>query len=255
MNRKQSRRFARISPRKFLINKGAKRLTAQAGLIPVVKFLHKHGILSIIKETINHQRGATALYDAADAVFLPLIAIIGGARSVRAIVTIWSDTILCRAAGWLKIPDETTLGRIFRTFTQRHINEMELLIHRFRGKIWRAALRAGKSKVSVAPCIVIDVDSTEKTIYGSQQGTAKGYNPHKRGAVSYHPLLAFCVEPGKFSRAGCAAGTPIPATVLLSSLSSSWPTFPTVPAFCFAGTADFLSEPCLTSQMREGTAI
>ena len=32
----------------------------------------------------------------------------------------------------------------------------------------------------------------------SQEGAAKGYNPHKRGAVSYHPLLAFCAE--KFTK-------------------------------------------------------
>ena len=72
-------------------------------------------------------------------IFLPLVAIIGGARSIRAIVTIWSDSILCRAAGWLNIPDETTFGRLFRTFSRRHIADMEVLNHRLRGKIWRKA--------------------------------------------------------------------------------------------------------------------
>jgi len=145
-------------------NKGAKGLTAQAGLIPVVKFLQKQGVEQLIKETVHHQRGATALYDAVDAIFLPLVAIIGGARSIRAIVTVWSDTILSRAAGWLNIPDETTFGRLFRTFSQRHINDLEVLVHRFRGKIWRKTLRAGKSKIAAAPCMTIDVDSTEKTV-------------------------------------------------------------------------------------------
>jgi len=40
----------------------------------------------------------------------------------------------------------------------------------------------------------IDIDSTVKTVYGEQEGSAKGYNPHKRGARSYHPILAFCVQ-------------------------------------------------------------
>jgi len=44
------------------------------------------------------------------------------------------------------------------------------------------------------PGIVIDVDSTVKTVYGNQQGVSVGYNPHKCGAASYHPLLAFCGE-------------------------------------------------------------
>ncbi|MDW7682371.1 MAG: transposase, partial [bacterium] len=42
--------------------------------------------------------------------------------------------------------------------------------------------------------ITLDVDSTVKTVYGHQQGAAKGYNPHKPGAKSYHPLLAFVSE-------------------------------------------------------------
>ncbi len=194
MNRKQNKRSARVAPRKIQISKGAKGLTTQAGLIPVVKFLQKHGVMGLVAGTVNHRRGATARYDAVDAIFLPLVAIIGGARSIRGIVTVWSDAILARAAGWLHIPDETTFGRLFRTFSQRHINDLETLVHRYRGKIWRTALRTGKSRIAGIPCMVIDVDSTEKTVYGSQQGAAKGYNPHKRGAVSYHPLLAFCVE-------------------------------------------------------------
>jgi hypothetical protein len=42
--------------------------------------------------------------------------------------------------------------------------------------------------------IAIGCDSTEQTVYGHQQGAAKGYNPHKKGAKSYHPLLCFCTE-------------------------------------------------------------
>jgi hypothetical protein len=192
MNGKQNKRSARVSPKKIHISKGAKGLTAQAGLIPVVKFLRNQGIIGLIKDTVSHQRGATALYDAVDAIFLPLVAIIGGARSIRAIVTVWSDSILCRISGWSSIPEESTFGRLLRTFTQSHINDLELLNHRLRGRIWRKALRSGKSKIGFGSCLLVDVDSTEKTVYGSQQGAAKGYNPHKRGAVSYHPLLAFC---------------------------------------------------------------
>lgn len=194
MSGSQYKRTARVLPRKIRICKGAKGFTAQAGLIPVVKFLHKHGIAGLIGGTVAHRRGATALYDCVDAIFLSLVAIIGGARSIRGIVTVWSDSILSRVAGWLSIPDETTLGRLFKTFRQRHINDMETLVHRYRERVWKAALRSGKSGVGVAPCITVDVDSTEKTVYGSQEGAAKGYNSHKRGALSYHPLLAFCVE-------------------------------------------------------------
>jgi hypothetical protein len=42
--------------------------------------------------------------------------------------------------------------------------------------------------------ITVDCDSTEKTVYGHQEGAAKGYNPHNQGKKCYHPLLCFCSE-------------------------------------------------------------
>jgi len=42
--------------------------------------------------------------------------------------------------------------------------------------------------------ITLDADSTVKTVYGNQQGAEKGFNPKKRGAKSYHPVLAFISE-------------------------------------------------------------
>jgi len=39
--------------------------------------------------------------------------------------------------------------------------------------------------------ITVDADSTVKTVYGNQEGAAKGFNSKKKGAKSYHPLIAF----------------------------------------------------------------
>ena len=101
-----------------------------------------------------------------DMILLPLVAIVGGARSVSSIVTVWNDYVLYRVEGRLRIPDETSFGRILRTFRQKNINEMETLNHRIRAGIWHSALRFGSSVVGVLPRIVIDVDSTVKTVYG-----------------------------------------------------------------------------------------
>jgi hypothetical protein len=42
--------------------------------------------------------------------------------------------------------------------------------------------------------ITIDCDSTEQTVFGHQEGSAKGYNPKNRGKLSYHPLICFLSE-------------------------------------------------------------
>jgi hypothetical protein len=42
--------------------------------------------------------------------------------------------------------------------------------------------------------ITIDCDSTEHTVFGHQEGAAKGYNPKNKGKLSYHPLVCFVPE-------------------------------------------------------------
>ena len=123
-------RSSRRSVKNIQIIQGGQDLTAQAGLIPVVKFLKKYGFASKIEQTLDHQRSATGVHDAVDMILLPLVGIVGGARSKSSIVTVWNDHVLCRPAGWGRIPDETTFGRILRTFSRKNINQMETLNHR-----------------------------------------------------------------------------------------------------------------------------
>ena len=86
-------RLSGRSVKNIQIIQGGQDLTAQAGLIPVVKFLKKHGFASKIEPTLDHQHGATGVYDAVDMILLPLVEIIGGARSVSSIVTVWNDRV------------------------------------------------------------------------------------------------------------------------------------------------------------------
>jgi len=123
-----------------------------------------------------------------------LVGLMGGARSISQCVVLWSDGVLQRVAGWLRIPDESTVGRLFKEVGERHISELETLVHEVRKRVWARALRTGRSRIAIQCQKWVDADSSVKTVYGKQQGTAKGYNPHKRGVPSYHPLLAFCTE-------------------------------------------------------------
>ena len=67
MNIKNSKRSTRVSSKKVTISNHAKGLTSQAGLVPVVKFLRRIGMVGLIKENVDHERGAKALYDSVDA--------------------------------------------------------------------------------------------------------------------------------------------------------------------------------------------
>lgn len=52
----------------------------------------------------------------------------------------------------------------------------------------------------------MDLDSTVITRYGDQEGSAKGYNPQKRGRNSHHPLIAFIGQTRMVANAWLRAG-------------------------------------------------
>lgn len=192
---KKSQGKARKHTPKVTIGTTGQQLTSQAGLIPVVKFLEKIGFERMLENTLLHNRqGSNAVYTMKDVILLSIVGIIGGATSLTGILVIWADGVLARLAGWVRIPDDSTLGRILKTVRERHISEMETLVHKARTEVWKRALRSGTSNIRGKKCVTVDADSTVKTVYGEQEGAQKGYNPHKRGAKSVHPLIAFCSQ-------------------------------------------------------------
>jgi len=195
-------------------------LTSQAGLIPVVKYLQRIGFEKRVTQDVPHQRGDNADYQLTDVILLTLVGMIGGATSLAKLCGVWSDSVLRDIAGWIKLPVETTIGRLFKEVTERHISQLESVNHRLRGQIWRSANRAGVSKVGLNPVQWIDVDSTVDSVCGTQEGAAKGYNPKKKGALSYHPQLAFLAGSKEILQAWFRTGAPIPVMASLNSSSN-----------------------------------
>jgi hypothetical protein len=194
-NKKASKPSSRVRhrPRSVKMSSTAQGLTSQAGLIPVVKYLNRIGFEKMVKQSVPHSRGSNAEHQLSDTLLLTLVGLIGGAASMAKVTTVWADSVLRKVAGWMKIPVETTLFRIFKEMSPAQINQLESLNHRLRGQHWRRLLRSGISKVGIQPVQWVDVDSTVDPVCGQQQGSAKGFNPKKKGARSYHPQLAFLV--------------------------------------------------------------
>ena len=166
-------------------------LTSQAGLIPVVKYLDKIGFEKTVRQSVAHPRGDNADYHLSDVVLLTLVGMIGGATSIAKVTTVWADGVLRKVVGWVKLPVETTISRIFKEVSEAQISQFEALNHTLRGQHWRRALRAGTSKIALQTNQWVDVDSTVDTVCDQQEGSAKGFNPKKKGACSYHPQIAF----------------------------------------------------------------
>jgi len=184
---------ARKQP-KIRTEMNGKGLTVHAGLLPVLTFMGKLLFRKRVQEAVHKERGANAQYQVVDVVEMTVIGLIAGATSVVQIVKVWADEVLKKMAGWEEVPVDTTIGRIMKLVTHGDIVELTGIIHRFRGQVWKRAVRSGHKLRSALSDMWIDVDSTVKGVYGNQEGADVGYNSRKKGQKSYHPLIAFVSE-------------------------------------------------------------
>ena len=219
-------RSVRFAAPKVHLDEAGPALTSQGGLVPVIQFLSHLGFSALFRQQVSHERSANAVYSLVDGALLVMIGLIGGARSLSQCVALWSDQVLQRLAGWPRVPDETTLGRLFKEVRDRHVSELETLNHVLRQRVWARAARTGRSRIGVLTQKWIDADSTVKTVYGRQEGAAKGYNPHKRGALSYHPLLAFCTATKEIVQAWLRTGSAYTSNGIVAFMAQVCAQFP-----------------------------
>ena len=128
-SQKQSKSAARKQASKVNMCSTARGLTSQAGLLPVVKYLGRIGFEKIVRQDVPHKRGDNASYQLSDVVMLTLVGMIGGATSIAKLCAVWSDGVLREIAGWVQLPVETTISRLFKEVTERQINQLESVNH------------------------------------------------------------------------------------------------------------------------------
>lgn len=171
--------------RKYFVTFSEKNLTGNAGLVHLGRFAEKLGIGEMLRKRLSIERAPNADYQAADAVLMLMMSVLVGIKHMVHTVIVKNDTVLCALFRWDKFPDTTTFGRIFRLFSLRHCKELAEVEDAARRKVW------GKKWFGR---VTLDMDSTVRGVYGSQEGAEKGYNPKKKGQKSYHPLLCFIAE-------------------------------------------------------------
>ena len=173
----------------------AKGMTVNAGLVPVLRFMDALLLDKMISDTVSTpDRAANAEYSFSDVVQMTVCAQIAGATAMEHVSKICSDEIISRCAGWEKVPHATSVGRIIKSVRERNITELEALVPKLRDKVWKRMVRNGHTLACAMTDMIIDMDSTVQGVCGHQEGAQKGYNPHKKGQLAYHPLLAFCAE-------------------------------------------------------------
>ena len=171
--------------RRFHVQFTEKNLTGNAGLTHLGRFADKLNLPKMLTQHISITRAKNADYQVADVVMMLAMGTLAGVKHISHMVILRSDTALRSLFKWEKFPDDTTMGRIFRLFAPKHCKELSEVESMARNKVW------GKKWFGR---ITLDMDSTVRGVYGSQEGAAKGYNNKKKGQKSYHPLLCFIAE-------------------------------------------------------------
>jgi len=169
----------------FQVEFSDNQLTGNAGLVHLGRFAQKLGLRNILDRHISISRGGNAKYEVAEGIIMLMLGAVSGVKHLSQTLYLKTDKVIRKLCDWHDFPHHSTLGRIFKLFGHRHCNELSEAEDEARRKVW--------SKKWVGR-VTLDLDSSVRGVYGSQEGAAKGYNPHKKGQKSYHPLFCFIAE-------------------------------------------------------------
>ena len=174
--------------KQFHVESRDNKLIGNAGLIHVGRFAKKLGLKNILERHLSISSGENAKYDVTTCILMLVIGVIGGVRHLSHLLLLKADTVIRKLFGWESFPHPSTFGRLFKLFRQVHCHELSEAENEVRRKVW------SKKWFGL---VTLDLDSSVQGVYGFQEGASKGYNPHKKGQRSYHPLFCFMVQTGE----------------------------------------------------------
>jgi hypothetical protein len=161
-----------------------KPVTPFGGLVSLIEFFGRIGLAAKLEKTMVFKLRSPNAIPPEQTLTGFLFAVIAGASRFAHTDWLRSDKALHAMLGIARFPGTDTIGNFFARFTQGAVEA-------FWRPLWRWLL---PHFVAPAEGFSLDLDSTIFQRSGSQQGAARGYNPHRPGRNSHHPLLAVLAE-------------------------------------------------------------
>lgn len=164
----------------FDISYTDKEITPWGGMVFLRKMLDKIEFRKLVSECEHlPQKGSNRGYDTTTIIESFLTSIWCGANRFLHTEIVRHDAALGKIFGWKSTPAQDAYKRFFNKFNQ--------------------AINQGVNDYFYAwifnqikfDNFTLDIDSSVLTRYGHQQGSKRGYNPHKPGRASHHPIIAF----------------------------------------------------------------
>jgi hypothetical protein len=159
-----------------------KELTSWGGVSILKKMMDQSGFASYLESLPLPLQGSNRGYPPVRLFLLFMSGIWCGAERFSHLDITRLDVSLQRMYGWDRMPEHKAFERYFRKFDIPNT-------HAVFGGLYRWFFNNLKFDN-----FTLDMDSSVITRYGDRQGSKKGYNKHKPGRKSQHPLLAFVAD-------------------------------------------------------------
>lgn len=172
-----------------------KQVSPWGGLILMKQVLDKTGIREKLRELNLPQSKSNNSIESIAIVESFFASVWIGATAFSQTSIIKLDETVKQIFDWARVPSGTTFGRFFKKFSWKENNRIF------------PELNEWFFKQIKFDTLTLDVDSSVMTRYGEQEGSLKGYNPHKKGRdhiIRCLPSLANC---GWWQIVGFVVGT------------------------------------------------
>jgi hypothetical protein len=163
----------------------SEKLTSYSGLTVINDYVNHLGVPQQLDSTFSTVKNSATKFLNVQIFSAILFASLCGVNRLSRIAIFTSDPLVRKLLGLKKGLDDSNIKTRLAKLGQSGANNLLKKSLSFTKK-W--VNKCGLSRIT------IDCDSTEQTVFGHQQGAAKGYNPKNKGKLSYHPLICFVSE-------------------------------------------------------------
>ena len=189
--------LALLSKERLIVRETQRAVTPFGGIVVFVQFLQRIDLVGQIRQYMPVRWRSRNQIDPTATLISFLMAVLVGARALRARQLAARHRALHTLLGITRFPTDDTIRNLFRRFGMGDVHQLYAPLAEW--QMQRLPQRAeGYS---------LDLDSTVFERYGEQEGSLKGHNARKHGRPSHHPLLAVLAEAHFLLHGCCAAAT------------------------------------------------
>ena len=160
-------------------------ITKYSGLNTVAKYMNKQGIIKSISTLFPTEWHSATKFGVNQILISIAMSSFCGINRICKIASFTGDGLVRSLLKLDKAINENAISATLKRLGQGGARKLQMLL---------LTKNARWLEVSGLESITLDADSTVKSVFGNQQGAAKGFNTTKKGAKSYHPLLVFVSE-------------------------------------------------------------